>query len=86
MGNPIFTNEGAYKTYLLQEYVEEGGNRCPAPNCKSSFIEGDSYDLEGKVVYQSVHCTDCNATWVNVYTLKRAVSFEFGYQQEDDNE
>lgn len=77
MAKPIFTNEIAYKAYLLQEYVEEGGNRCPKPSCKSSAIEGDSYDFEGNQIFQSVHCTECGSMWVDIYELKRAGNLEF---------
>ena len=49
-----------------KDYVE-GEGKCPV--CKSTQIEGDSIDIEGKHAYQSVGCNNCGASWVDEYAL-----------------
>jgi len=78
MGNPIFTNEVAYKAFLLDEYVKDGGNRCPNLNCFSDQLEGGSYDHTGNVIIHEIACLNCGAEWDNIYTLTRAINFQFG--------
>lgn len=54
-----------------EEYVETGGLQCPY--CRSDEIAGQSFDGEGRHVWSEVHCNECKADWVDIYTL---ASFE----------
>jgi len=48
-------------------YRELKGNACP--RCKSENIEGGQFDVEGGKALQEVGCTDCGASWTDVYIL-----------------
>ncbi len=65
--NEIMTNE---------EYVEAGGLQCPY--CKSDDIAGQSFDGEGRHVWSVIHCNECGADWMDIYTLT-------GFEQIGDN-
>jgi transposase-like protein len=50
------------------EYVKEGGSRCPF--CKSGNIEGTAgFDYAGDMIFQDITCNSCGETWTDEYTL-----------------
>jgi len=52
---------------LQNLYLSGGEGHCP--KCQSSSIEGDAVEINGSLAHQEVACTDCEATWVDEYTL-----------------
>jgi hypothetical protein len=48
-------------------YVSGGGLKCPF--CQSDNLEGGSLDVAGPVVRAEATCLDCDAEWIDVYTL-----------------
>lgn len=62
-----------------EEYVEAGGLQCPY--CRSTNIKGERFDGEGRHVWSEVHCNECEADWVDIYTL---ASFEKLGDDDDD--
>ena len=52
---------------MKKKYIESSGIGCPF--CNSHQIEGDSFQSDGKHVWQSVECLDCDKTWDDIYTL-----------------
>ena len=54
------------------EYSKTGGPRCP--NCGRKQTEGGPVDVEGATATQKITCTDCNATWYDMYAL---VGYDF---------
>lgn len=55
-------------------YVQRGGCRCPA--CGDERIEGDPVEIMGGSAYQDVTCTECGATWTDVYELTGYTNLE----------
>lgn len=49
------------------EYMESGGIHCPV--CKSKNIVGESVEIDAGIAWQEVGCDDCDADWVDNYTL-----------------
>lgn len=49
------------------EYIESGGVCCPI--CKSQNIVGESFECDAGIAWQEVGCSDCEANWVDNYTL-----------------
>lgn len=39
------------------------------PFCGEGNIEGDQLEVDGAYAWQQVHCTDCQATWNDIYKL-----------------
>lgn len=60
-----------------EEYVNEGGVRCPA--CQNHDIEGGSVEIEQGCAFQGCHCLTCGAEWTDVYELKRYDYLESGH-------
>jgi len=58
MMNSVMTNE---------EYIEAGGLLCPY--CRSNGITGQGFDGEGRSVWSEIHCINCGADWMDLYTL-----------------
>jgi hypothetical protein len=50
-----------------EEYVEEGGARCPF--CGSDEVTGDSFTSGGGEASQEMSCDACDAKWEDVYAL-----------------
>lgn len=48
------------------EYIDEPG-RCPV--CRSEAIAGGFVEIENGSAHQKVSCHDCDAEWVDTYTL-----------------
>ena len=59
-----------------EEYVNERGYYCPA--CKGVQFEGHEIEIGSGTANQEVTCLDCDATWIDHYTLS-------GYTLEVDN-
>jgi hypothetical protein len=50
------------------EYLAKKGNHCPV--CGSWQVEGNSApEVEGNSAHQKVYCLQCEASWVDIYTL-----------------
>lgn len=49
-----------------EEYVDEPG-RCP--HCRGDNIEGGFVNIDNGTASQPISCNDCDATWVDTYTL-----------------
>ena len=49
------------------EYLESGGIQCPV--CKSKNIVGESVEVDVGIAWQEIWCNDCDADWVDNYTL-----------------
>lgn len=48
--------------------IRQGNDTCPV--CYSDQVEGDSIDFEGdSEVTQRMECLDCEAEWLDAYTL-----------------
>ena len=56
------------KSVTNEEYLKNSGS-CPV--CKGNQVEGDSVDIDGNEARQAVSCLDCDADWIDVYTLSR---------------
>jgi len=50
-----------------KEYLKSGYGKCP--KCKSSDIEGSSFDVDDKYVTQDLTCNECGFSYRDVYTL-----------------
>ena len=50
-----------------KEHVKTKGEKCP--RCGSTEIEGDAIDIIGEFAVQPVGCMECDAEWMNEYTL-----------------
>ena len=48
-------------------YVVGKWSHCP--KCGSEQIQGDSIEIDGNSTWQRVGCLDCDAEWVDTYTL-----------------
>lgn len=48
-------------------YVEKHGLVCP--HCRSDDIEGGPVEIEDDYAFQEVSCSNCNASWNDVYEL-----------------
>lgn len=57
-----------------QTYIKAGGAKCIV--CPGTNIEGGSVEIDAGGASQSVHCTDCGASWVDEYTLSGVSQFE----------
>lgn len=57
-------------------YLADSG-KCPI--CGSSAIVGDEIQADGSKHYQTIECNDCDASWVDVYTLSDIEMDEPGY-------
>jgi len=55
------------KIMTSNQYVKDGGGRCPV--CKSKNIISDCFDMDGSQVWSRVDCNDCGANWKDVYKL-----------------
>lgn len=49
------------------DYIASGGVHCPV--CKSQNIVGDSFESDAGIAWQEIGCDDCEANWVDNYTL-----------------
>lgn len=49
------------------KYVEQGGTRCPC--CGSDDISGNEWNADAGYATQEVGCNNCNAEWLDEYTL-----------------
>lgn len=47
-------------------YINNYG-KCPY--CGSWELDGDSYDADGNLIVQQIHCLACQRYWNDVYTL-----------------
>lgn len=50
-----------------EEYTKHNGYICP--NCGSDNISGEGIDIIGNEAQQDCVCSDCGASWIDVYTL-----------------
>lgn len=50
-----------------QEYIDNGGTRCP--HCNSYDIEGQEINIDAGSVWQDVICNHCGKEWQDTYTL-----------------
>jgi len=51
-----------------EEYIQNDGNTCPNCRHKDSIEMGD-LDAGCDEAWNNCKCTNCNATWVDVYQL-----------------
>lgn len=58
----------------VKEYVSKAGMVCPY--CRSTQIEGNEIDMQGKYVYQGCYCLRCHKEWTDEYTLTGIVEDE----------
>ncbi len=49
------------------DYVMSKWSHCP--KCGSEQIQGDSIEIDGNIAWQRVGCLDCDAEWIDTYTL-----------------
>lgn len=49
-----------------EEYIDEPG-RCPV--CRSEGITGGFVNVDHGTASQPMSCNECDATWVDTYTL-----------------
>ena len=49
-------------------------SKCPA--CGSSMLEGGFVEIRGMEAVQSMGCTDCGASWEEVYAFSRRTTVE----------
>lgn len=59
-----------------KEYAENGGINCP---CCEGDVEGSGVEVEAGMAYQEMNCTECDATWNDVYKL-------ISYEELNENE
>ena len=59
-----------------RQYLIDGGSVCPS--CGSDQIEGDSFSTSKNVCWQVVTCSDCGASWEDVYSLDCINNFTEG--------
>lgn len=45
------------------------GKWAHCPKCGSEQIQGDSIEIDGNSAWQKVGCLDCDAEWIDTYTL-----------------
>ena len=51
-----------------EQYVKDGGVKCPA--CSSRYITGTgNSNADGDWHSETVECESCGATWDDIYTL-----------------
>lgn len=55
------------KRRVKSSHLSAHGNICP--NCDSSDIHGEPFDISGEVAYQKIKCLTCISSWTNDYTL-----------------
>jgi transposase-like protein len=60
----------------VRYYVERYGQMCPA--CDSGSISGNNINVDGDLVTQNVSCSDCLATWKDLYQLTGYADLEPG--------
>lgn len=51
------------------------------PCCGSGDIEGEAVDIIGDTAQQRVGCLVCDASWLDVYQLKRYILLEAGEEE-----
>jgi len=49
------------------DYVMGKWAHCPKCGCEQ--IQGDSIEIAGNIAWQTVGCLDCDAEWIDTYTL-----------------
>ena len=49
------------------DYVKTKGNHCP--RCRGVQIQGGEIEIGGKEAVQEVTCSDCGASWSDIYAL-----------------
>lgn len=57
-----------------KEYVKSSGVLCP--NCEKSAVEGQDVTIDEGFAYQECYCTECEATWTDVYKLSHYRALE----------
>ena len=55
----------------LKAYLKDS-NRCPI--CKSEDLTGGSFQSDVSTAWQPVICSNCDAKWVDIYTLTDLVN------------
>lgn len=55
----------------IKEYIKDGGTRCP--RCRSDQIEGGPIEVDKGWADQEMWCNDCEASWIDKYTLTSVV-------------
>lgn len=63
-----------------KDYVKKGFAHCPF--CKSSDIDGESVNIDGKTAIQDIGCLNCGAQWTDVYKLT-GIDVTFEPQKKD---
>ena len=69
--------ESSYPTRALtvrehQQYVKQGGSRCPYSDCEYDHVEGSSVNIEDGNAFQEINCLQCGRQWTAVYKLQAA--------------
>jgi hypothetical protein len=59
-----------------EAYAESLGTRCPV--CGSDMLEGWDFTTDDGIASQEVNCTECNASWRDVFTLTGYDNLEVG--------
>ncbi|UJJ60606.1 hypothetical protein [Rhodanobacter denitrificans] len=56
------------------DYATDRGAHCPC--CGSTDITGDGVEVESGRATQEVYCNECDASWVDTYTLTGYVNLK----------
>ncbi len=62
----------------LLDYIH-GKVQCINPNCEGHDISGESFDVDGNVVSQSVTCDGCGWSWYEDHELTGITEIEDVY-------
>jgi hypothetical protein len=63
------------------EYISNRGSKCPI--CRSDNLEGGSLDVDGPVARVEATCLDCDAEWIDIYTLSGIEEVPSNEEEED---
>jgi len=64
---------------IENKYITDGGSRCPS--CGSIELDPGEKDSDSNYVRQHIECNDCDASWIDVYTLTGIDKLEPGKPQ-----
>ena len=62
------------KPMTNEEYIDEGGNKCPF--CHSKNINGLDFEADCDYASREVECHDCGKLWTEMFNLR-------GYEEND---
>jgi hypothetical protein len=63
-----------------KEYAEKRGLHCP--NCGSTQFEGGPVEIDEGIAWQEIGCSNCPATWNDIYALIGYADLEVGESDE----